>query len=62
MGYVSELISRLTQTRITQFDTSVNATIVSSGTTFPFKQSIYADASHDTVITASQAQLPSLRL
>ncbi|KAI0302587.1 histidine phosphatase superfamily [Russula brevipes] len=52
IGYVSEVISRLTQTRITKFDTSVNATIVSSDIKFPLKQPIFVDASHDTVITA----------
>ncbi|KAI0302585.1 phosphoglycerate mutase-like protein [Russula brevipes] len=52
IGYVSEVISRLTQTRITNFDTSVNATIVSSDIKFPLKQPIFVDASHDTVITA----------
>ncbi|KAI0001359.1 phosphoglycerate mutase-like protein [Russula compacta] len=52
IGYVSEFISRLTQTRITNFDTSVNATIVSSNISFPFKQPIYVDASHDTIISA----------
>jgi hypothetical protein len=55
IGYVSEVISRLTQTRITNFDTSVNGTIVSSNITFPFNQPIYVDASHDTVVSASQA-------
>jgi hypothetical protein len=60
IGYVSEVISRLTQTRITNFDTSVNGTIVSSNITFPFNQPIYVDASHDTVVSASQALSPLL--
>ena len=54
IGYVSEFISRLTRTRITNFDTSVNGTIVSSETLFPFDQPIYVDATHDTVITAGR--------
>ena len=54
IGYVSEFISRLTRTRITNFDTSVNGSIVSSEILFPFDQPIYVDASHDTVITAGQ--------
>jgi hypothetical protein len=57
IGYVSEVISRLTQTRITNFDTSVNSTIVSSPIRFPFNQPIYVDASHDTIISAGQAAL-----
>ncbi|KAI0305486.1 phosphoglycerate mutase-like protein [Multifurca ochricompacta] len=52
IGYVSEFISRLTRTRITNFDTSVNATIVSSDIKFPLKQPIFVDATHDTIITA----------
>ncbi|KAI0066193.1 phosphoglycerate mutase-like protein [Artomyces pyxidatus] len=52
IGYVQEFISRLTQTRITNFDTSVNASIVSDETKFPLNQPIYVDASHDTIISA----------
>ncbi|KAJ6473997.1 phosphoglycerate mutase-like protein [Mycena vitilis] len=52
IGYVSELVSRLTSTRITQFDTSVNKTLVESPVTFPFGQPIYVDATHDTIISA----------
>ncbi|KAF5391937.1 hypothetical protein D9757_001686 [Collybiopsis confluens] len=52
VGYVHELISRLTQTRITSFDSTVNASIVSSNITFPLNQPIFVDATHDTVITA----------
>ncbi|TFY81485.1 hypothetical protein EWM64_g2528 [Hericium alpestre] len=52
VGWVQELLSRLTQTRITKFDSSVNSTIVSSNVTFPFNQPIYVDATHDTIISA----------
>ncbi|KAJ3569059.1 hypothetical protein NP233_g5303 [Leucocoprinus birnbaumii] len=52
IGWVQELVSRLTQTRITDFNTSVNQTIVSSETLFPLNQPIYVDASHDTVMSA----------
>ncbi|KAI0030935.1 phosphoglycerate mutase-like protein [Vararia minispora EC-137] len=52
VGYVQELISRLTQTRITDFNTAVNSTIVSSNVTFPLVQPIFVDASHDTVISS----------
>ncbi|THV07666.1 phosphoglycerate mutase-like protein [Dendrothele bispora CBS 962.96] len=51
-GWVEELVSRLTQQRITSFGSSVNETIVSSDTTFPLNQPIFVDASHDIVITA----------
>ncbi|KAA1471753.1 phosphoglycerate mutase-like protein [Dentipellis sp. KUC8613] len=52
VGWAQELISRLTQTRITNFDTSVNGTVVSSNTTFPLNQPIFVDATHDTIISA----------
>ena len=58
LGWAQELISRLTSTRITDFDSSVNGTTDSSNITFPFDQPIYVDASHDTVISASEP--PSL--
>ncbi|KAJ7225057.1 acid phosphatase [Mycena haematopus] len=51
IGWVQELVSRLTQTRITQFASTVNGTIVSSNVTFPLAQPIYVDATHDTVIS-----------
>ncbi|KAF8912976.1 phosphoglycerate mutase-like protein [Gymnopilus junonius] len=51
IGYVEELVSRLTQTRITTFDSAVNATIVTNPVLFPVNQSIYVDASHDTVLS-----------
>ncbi|KAJ6617632.1 phosphoglycerate mutase-like protein [Mycena sp. CBHHK59/15] len=52
IGYVQELLSRLTQTRITEFATTVNKTIVSSKVTFPLDQPMYVDATHDVVISA----------
>jgi hypothetical protein len=55
IGYVQELVSRLTQTRITDFNTSVNGTIASSNVTFPLNQPIFVEATHDTVITSSSS-------
>ncbi|KXN83922.1 3-phytase A [Leucoagaricus sp. SymC.cos] len=52
IGYVQELVSRLTRTRITEFKTSVNQSIVSSETLFPLNQPIYVDATHDTILSA----------
>ncbi|PPQ62978.1 hypothetical protein CVT24_006084, partial [Panaeolus cyanescens] len=51
IGYVTELVSRLTQTPITTFDSTVNATIVSNNITFPLDQPIFVDATHDTVLS-----------
>jgi hypothetical protein len=53
IGYVQELVSRLTQTPITDFDSSVNSTVVSSNITFPLNQPIFVDASHDAAIASS---------
>lgn len=57
IGYVQELVSRLTQTRITDFNSAVNKTIVQSNVTFPLNQPIYVDATHDTVISSSKLSL-----
>ncbi|KAJ7253464.1 phosphoglycerate mutase-like protein [Mycena rebaudengoi] len=57
IGYVQELVSRLTKTRITEFATTVNGTIVSSDVRFPLDQPIYVDATHDTVIAAVSTAL-----
>lgn len=54
IGYVQELVSRLTQTRITDYNSSVNGTIVDNNITFPLNQPIFVDASHDTVISSSR--------
>jgi len=50
IGYVQELIARLTQTPLTNFNSTVNSTIVSSNVTFPLSQPIFVDATHDVVI------------
>jgi hypothetical protein len=51
IGYVQETISRLTQTRITTFDTTVNGTNVQSNITFPLNQPIFVRArSTNTVL------------
>lgn len=57
IGYVEELVSRLTQTRINTFDSAVNASIVTNPVLFPLNQSIYVDASHDTVLSTCGSYL-----
>ncbi|OBZ79577.1 3-phytase B [Grifola frondosa] len=51
IGYVQELVARLTQTPLTVFDTTLNATLDGNNVTFPLHQPIYVDATHDTVIS-----------
>ncbi|KAG0702010.1 histidine phosphatase superfamily [Suillus ampliporus] len=50
LGYVQELVARLTQTPITVWNSSTNSTLDSSKITFPLDQPIYVDATHDIVI------------
>lgn len=55
IGYVQELVSRLTKTPLTTFDSSTNGTLDSNSITFPLNQPIYVDATHDTVIANSKS-------
>ncbi|KIK96012.1 hypothetical protein PAXRUDRAFT_139439 [Paxillus rubicundulus Ve08.2h10] len=50
LGYVQELIARLTQTPITVWNSTTNSTLDSSNITFPLYQPIFVDATHDVVI------------
>lgn len=50
IGYIQELVSRLTQTRIAVHNTSTNGTLDDSDETFPFGRSIYVDATHEVVV------------
>lgn len=50
IGYVQELVSRLTHTRIETHNTSTNATLDDSDVTFPLDQSLYVDATHEVVV------------
>lgn len=52
LGYVQELVARLTQTPISVWNSSTNRTLDSSSTTFPLYQPIFIDFSHDTVIAS----------
>ncbi len=62
IGYVQELVARLTQTPLIDFSTGVNRTLDESNVTFPFNQPIYVDASHDTVISSSASVTPLKRV
>ncbi|KAH9836116.1 histidine phosphatase superfamily [Rhodofomes roseus] len=52
IGYVQELVARLTQTPMTVFDTTTNGTLDGNNITFPLDQPIYMDATHDTNIAS----------
>ena len=51
VGYVNELIARLTNQRV-QDETQTNRTLDSSPVTFPLNRTIYADFSHDNQMVA----------
>ena len=53
IGYVQELVARLTRTPITDYNSSMNFTLNNDSTTFPLDQSIYVDATHEIVVLNS---------
>ncbi|TFK56976.1 phosphoglycerate mutase-like protein [Heliocybe sulcata] len=56
LGWVGEMVSRLTQTPITGAFAEVNTTLMNN-ITFPLNQPIYVDATHDTIISAILATM-----
>ena len=70
VGFVNELIARLTSTPVTD-TTSVNMTLDSNPETFPLNRTLYADFSHDNTMVSiytalglfnSTSPLPSSRI
>ncbi|TRM63976.1 histidine phosphatase superfamily [Schizophyllum amplum] len=50
LGYVQELVARLTHTPIETYNSSTNATLNESPITFPLHDSLYVDATHEVVV------------
>ncbi|KAI0701864.1 phosphoglycerate mutase-like protein [Cytidiella melzeri] len=50
IGYIQELVARLTHTPIAVHNSSTNATLNDNPTTFPLGQSLYVDATHEVVV------------
>lgn len=50
IGYVQELVARLTHTPIAVHNSSTNATLDDDPRTFPLGQSLYVDATHEVVV------------
>ncbi|KAJ7750418.1 phosphoglycerate mutase-like protein [Mycena maculata] len=50
IGYVQELVARLTHTPIATHNSSTNATLDDNPITFPLGQSLYVDATHEVVV------------
>ncbi|KDQ12410.1 hypothetical protein BOTBODRAFT_34385 [Botryobasidium botryosum FD-172 SS1] len=49
VGYLQELIARITHTPITTHNSSTNSTLDDNPTTFPLNDALYVDATHETV-------------
>ncbi|KAH9847991.1 phosphoglycerate mutase-like protein [Lenzites betulinus] len=50
IGYVQELLARLTHTPIPSHNSSTNSTLDDNPATFPLDQSLYVDATHEVVV------------
>jgi hypothetical protein len=54
IGWIQEMVARLTHTPIAVHNTSTNATLDDNPVTFPLGQSLYVDATHEVVVLNSQ--------
>ena len=52
LGYLQELVARLTGQYIKSSVSSVNSTLDDNATTFPLNQTFYMDMSHDDIIVS----------
>jgi len=50
IGYIQELVARLTHTRIERHNSSTNSTLDNNPITFPLDHSLYVDATHEVVV------------
>jgi hypothetical protein len=53
IGYIQELVARLTQTPIETHNSSTNSTLDNNPITFPLDHSLYVDATHEVVVLNS---------
>jgi len=51
IGYVQEVVARLTQTPIAVHNSTTNSTLSNNPTITPLNQPIYVDVTHDTVMS-----------
>lgn len=58
VGYVQELISRLTHTPIVTHNSSTNATLHGDDRTWPLNDVLYVDATHEVVVLNSMSSFP----
>ena len=52
IGWVTEFIDRVTKTKFNHPQTTQNSTLDKNSTYFPLKQPLYADFTHDSIITS----------
>jgi hypothetical protein len=50
IGYVQELVARLTHTPIESHNSSTNSTLDDNPITFPLNDRLYVDATHEVVV------------
>ncbi|GJE91986.1 phosphoglycerate mutase-like protein [Phanerochaete sordida] len=50
IGYVQELVARLTHEPIATHNSSTNATLADNPTTFPLHDALYVDATHEVIV------------
>lgn len=50
IGYIQELIARLTHTPISVHNSTTNSTLDNNSVTFPLHQPLYVDATHEVVV------------
>lgn len=55
IGYIQEMIARLTHTPIETHNSSTNSTLNDNKVTFPLDHSLYVDATHEVVVLNSQS-------
>ena len=53
VGWVKELVARLTHTPIKEHNSSTNSTLDDDPITFPLNQSLYVDATHEVIVLNS---------
>lgn len=53
VGYIQEMVARLTQTPIATHNSSTNATLDDDPITFPLDHNLYVDATHEVVVLNS---------
>lgn len=56
IGYIQEMVARLTHTPIEKHNSSTNSTLDDNPITFPLDHNLYVDATHEVVVLNSEFQ------